>query len=36
VGRHRDDLGVLQLANALEIATGIGKRRPPSPTLPTF
>ena len=28
VGRHRDDLGVLQLANAFEIATGIGRRRP--------
>jgi amidase len=29
VGRHRDDLGVLQLASAFETATGIGKRRPP-------
>jgi amidase len=29
VGRHRDDLGVLQLANAFEQATGVGKRRPP-------
>ena len=28
VGRHRDDLGVLQLAYAFENATGIGKRRP--------
>ena len=28
VGRHRDDLGVLQLANAFEIATGIGRQRP--------
>jgi amidase len=28
VGRHRDDLGVLQLASAFEQATGIGKRRP--------
>jgi amidase len=31
VGRHRDDLGVLQLANAFETATGVGKRRPPVP-----
>jgi amidase len=29
VGRHRDDLGVLQLAYAFEQATGFGKRRPP-------
>src|SRR5215217_196782 len=29
VGRPRDDLGVLQLANAFEQATGFGKRRPP-------
>lgn len=29
VGRHRDDLGVLQLAHAFEQATGFGKRRPP-------
>jgi amidase len=29
VGRHRDDLGVLQLAHAFELATGFGKRRPP-------
>jgi amidase len=28
VGRHQDDLGVLQLAYAFEQATGIGKRRP--------
>jgi amidase len=28
VGRYRDDLGVLQLANAFENATGIGRRRP--------
>jgi len=28
VGRHRDDLGVLQLANAFEQVTGVGKRRP--------
>jgi amidase len=28
VGRHRDDLGVLQLAHAFEQATGFGKRRP--------
>jgi amidase len=31
VGRYRDDLGVLQLANAFEQATGIGKRRPVLP-----
>jgi amidase len=31
VGRHRDDLGVLQLAHAFELATGIGKRRPQPP-----
>ena len=30
VGRHRDDLGVLQLASAFEQATGVGQRRPPS------
>ena len=29
VGRHRDDLGVLQLAHAFEGATGFGARRPP-------
>jgi amidase len=29
VGRHRDDLGVLQLAHAFEESTGHGKRRPP-------
>lgn len=29
VGRHRDDLGVLQFAHAFEQATNIGKRRPP-------
>jgi len=28
VGRHQDDLGVLQLAHAFEQATGIGKQRP--------
>ena len=28
VGRHRDDLGVLQLAHAFEQATGFWKRRP--------
>lgn len=28
VGRHRDDLGVLQLARAFEHATGFGERRP--------
>ena len=28
VGRHRDDLGVLQLAHAFEGTTGFGKRRP--------
>ena len=29
VGRHRDDLGVLQLARAFEQATGFWKQRPP-------
>ena len=29
VGRHQDDLGVLQLAYAFEQATGFWKRRPP-------
>jgi amidase len=29
VGRHRDDLGVLQIAHAFEQATGFGRRRPP-------
>ena len=29
VGRHRDDLGVLQLAHAFESATTVWKRRPP-------
>jgi amidase len=29
VGRHRDDVGVLQFAHAFEQATNIGKRRPP-------
>jgi amidase len=28
VGRHRDDLGVLQIAQAFEDATGFGRRRP--------
>ncbi|HEX6801905.1 MAG TPA: amidase family protein, partial [Candidatus Binatia bacterium] len=28
VGRYRDDLGVLQIAHAFELATGFGKRRP--------
>jgi amidase len=28
VGRHRDDLGVLQLASAFEQATRVGERRP--------
>jgi len=28
VGRYRDDLGVLQIANAFEQATGFGKKRP--------
>ena len=28
VGRHRDDLGVLQMAYAFEQATGFGQRRP--------
>jgi amidase len=31
VGRYRDDLGVLQLANAFEQVTGAGRRRPSSP-----
>jgi amidase len=31
VGRHHDDLGVLQMAFAFEKATGIGKRRPSPP-----
>ena len=31
VGRHRDDLGVLQLAGAFEQITAAGKRRPPAP-----
>jgi amidase len=29
VGRHQNDLGVLELAYAFEQATGIWKRRPP-------
>jgi amidase len=29
VGRARDDRGVLQLAHAFELASGIGRRRPP-------
>jgi amidase len=29
-GRYRDDLGVLQLANAFEQATGMSKRRWPA------
>lgn len=28
VGRYRDDLGVLQIANAFEQATGFGRKRP--------
>jgi len=28
VGRHRDDLGVLQIAHAFEQATGVGRKRP--------
>jgi amidase len=28
VGRHRDDLGVLQIAHAFEQATGFGPKRP--------
>jgi amidase len=28
VGRHRDDLGVLQMAHAFEQATGFGRQRP--------
>jgi amidase len=31
VGRYRDDLGVLQMANAFEQVTGIGRRRPRPP-----
>ncbi len=30
VGRYRDDFGVLQIAHALEQATGFGKTRPSS------
>jgi amidase len=30
VGRHRDDVGVLQIAYAFEQATRVGERRPPS------
>ncbi len=30
VGRHQDELGVLQLAHAFEQATGFWKRRPPA------
>jgi amidase len=29
VGRPRDDFGVLQLAHAVEEASGAGRRRPP-------
>jgi amidase len=29
VGRHRDDLGVLQIAHAFEQETRVGERRPP-------
>jgi amidase len=29
VGRHRDDLGVLQIGHAFEQATGFARRRPP-------
>jgi Asp-tRNA(Asn)/Glu-tRNA(Gln) amidotransferase A subunit family amidase len=29
MGRHNDDLGVLQLAYAFEQATGFGKQKPP-------
>ncbi len=29
VGRHLDDLGVLQLAHAFELETGFWRRRPP-------
>jgi amidase len=29
VGRHRDDLGVLQIGHAFEQATGFGRKRPP-------
>ena len=30
VGRHNDDLGVLQLAYAFELATGFWKQKPPA------
>jgi amidase len=30
IGRHRDDLGVLQLGHAFERATGSGRQRPPA------
>lgn len=30
IGRHRDDLGVLQLGHAFEQATGFGRQRPPA------
>jgi amidase len=30
VGRHRDDLGVLQIAHAFERATGFGRMHPPT------
>jgi len=30
IGRHSDDLGVLQLANAFEMAAALGQRRVPS------
>jgi len=29
VGRHRDDLGVLRIGHAFELATRVGQRRPP-------
>jgi amidase len=32
VGRYRDDMGVLQLANAFEQVAGVGVRRPASPS----
>jgi amidase len=32
VGRHRSDLGVLQIGYAFEQATGFGRRRPPAAT----
>jgi amidase len=33
VGRHRDDIGVLQLAHAFEQETQVWRRRPPIATV---